>query len=106
MDYKEVVEKIKPETDKAVAFLEREFSKIRTSRATPALVEDDVVNCFGQNFPLKQLASISTPEPRQILIQPWDKSYVEGIVSALSRTGVGASPIVDKDTVRINLPDL
>ncbi len=106
MSYKEIVEKFKPEMDKAVAFLDKELSKIRTSRATPALVEDVVVNCFGQNFPLKQLASISTPEPRQILIQPWDKSYVEGIVSALSQTGTGANPIVDKDIIRINLPSL
>lgn len=106
MSYKEIVEKFKPEMDKAVAFLGKELSKIRTSRATPALVEDVVVNCFGQNFPLKQLASISCPEPRQILIQPWDKSYVEGIVSALSETGTGANPIVDKDAIRINLPSL
>ncbi|MEK9135025.1 MAG: ribosome recycling factor [Patescibacteria group bacterium] len=106
MGYKEIVEKFKPEMDKAVAFLDREMSKIRTSRATPALVEDVVVNCFGQNFPLKQLASISCPEPRQILIQPWDKSYIEGIVSALSKTGTGSNPIVDKDTIRISLPSL
>lgn len=106
MSHKEIVEKFKPEMDKAVAFLDRELSKIRTSRATPALVEDVVVNCFGQNFPLKQLAAISVPEPRQILIQPWDKSYLEGIVSALSKTGTGANPIVDKESIRINLPSL
>ena len=106
MTYKEIVEKFKTEMDKAVAFLDRELQKIRTSRATPALVEDVVVNCFNQNFPLKQLASISAPEPRQILIQPWDKSYVEGIVAALSKTGTGANPIVDRDTIRINLPSL
>ena len=104
MGYKEIVEKFKPEMDKAVAFLDRELSKIRTSRAPPALVEDVVVNCFNQNFPLKQLASISVPEPRQILIQPWDKSYVEGIISALQKTGVGANPVADRDAVRINLP--
>ncbi|KKS19684.1 MAG: Ribosome-recycling factor [Candidatus Roizmanbacteria bacterium GW2011_GWC2_41_7] len=104
--YKEILDKIKPEFEKVLKFFEGELVKIRTSRANPALVEDVVVDCFGQKFPLKQLAAISTPEPRQILIQPWDKSYIEGIVSALSRTGVGVSPIVDKDTIRINLPDL
>jgi len=52
------------------------------------------------------LAAISTPEAKQILIQPWDKSYIEGIVSALEKTGIGANPIVDKDVVRINLPPL
>src|SRR4030043_717750 len=104
--YKEIIQKIKPELEKTVSFLEGELAKIRTGRATPALVEDVVCDCFGQKFPLKQLAAISTPEARQILIQPWDKSYIEGIVSALEKTGIGANPIVDKDVVRINLPPL
>jgi ribosome recycling factor len=106
MNHKEIISKTKPEMDKVIAFLESELSKIRTSRATPALVEDVVVDCFNQKFPLKQLASISTPEARLILIQPWDRSYIEGIVAALTKTGVGANPIVDKDTIRINLPSL
>ncbi len=104
--YKEIIQRIKPELEKTISFLEKELSKIRTGRANPSLVEDVVCDCFGQKFPLKQLAAISVPEPKQILIQPWDKSYVEGIVSALSKTGVGASPIVDKDAIRINLPPL
>ncbi|MFH1780540.1 MAG: ribosome recycling factor [Candidatus Nealsonbacteria bacterium] len=104
--YKEIIDKTKPEFEKAIKFFEEELAKLRTSRANPSLVEDVVVDCFGQKFALKQLAALSTPDPRQILIQPWDKSYIEGIVAALSRTGVGASPIVDKDTVRINLPSL
>jgi ribosome recycling factor len=106
VNYKEVINKIKPEMDKVVGFLEKEMAKIRTSRANPALVEDVIVDCFGQRFPLKQLAAISVPEPRQILIQPWDKSYFEGIVAALEKSGVGSNPIVDKDVIRINLPSL
>jgi len=104
--YREIIDKIKPELEKVINFLEREMAKIRTGRATPALVEDVVVDCFGQKFPLKQLAAISIPEPKQILIQPWDKSYIESITQALERTGIGASPIVDKDTVRINMPPM
>ena len=104
--YKEIINKIKPEFDKVIGFLERELAKIRTGRANPSLVEDVIVDCFGQKFPLKELAAISTPGPKQILIQPWDKSYIPGIVSALENTGVGASPIVDKDTIRISLPPL
>ncbi len=106
VNYKEVINKIKPEMDKVISFLEKEMAKIRTSRANPALVEDVMVDCFGQRFPLKQLAAISFPEPRQILIQPWDKSYFEGIVAALEKSGVGSNPIVDKDIIRINLPSL
>jgi ribosome recycling factor len=104
--YKEIVNKIRPELDKVISFLEREMAKFHTGRASPSLVEDVAVDCFGQKFPLKQLAAISTPEPKQILIQPWDKSYVESIVSALEKTGVGANPVLDKDAVRITLPPL
>lgn len=104
--YKEIIDKIKPELDKVINFLERELAKIRTGRATPALVEDIVVECFGQKFPLRQLAAISIPKSKQILIQPWDKSYIEGITSALEKTGIGANPVVDKNVIRINLPPL
>jgi ribosome recycling factor len=106
MSYQEILKRIQPELDKVVSFLDKELSKFRTNRASPSLVEDVTVDCFGQKFPLSQLAAISVPEPKQILIQPWDRSYIEGIVKALSETGVGASPIVDKDVIRINLPAL
>ena len=105
-NYKTIIQNIEPEMEKVIVFLEKELSKIRTSRATPSLVEDVVVECFGQRFPLKQLAAISVPEPKQILIQPWDKSYMEGIVHALEKTGVGSNPIADKDVIRIILPPL
>lgn len=105
--HQEIINKIKPELDKVINFLERELTKIRTSRATPGLVEDIVVECFGQKFPLKQLAAISCPQPRQIIIQPWDKSYLESIEKALSQATLGIAPqIVDKDLIRISLPPL
>jgi len=106
INYKDYINKIKPELDKVIAFLEKELAKIRTGRANPSLVEDIVVECFGQKFPLKQLAAISVPESKQILIQPWDTSYIEGIVRALEKTGTGANPIVDKNAIRINLPPM
>lgn len=106
MEYKEIIEKIRPELEKVIRFLEGEVAKIRTGRASPVLVEDIQVDCFGQKLPLKQLAAISCPEPKQILIQPWDKSYIEGIEKALSQSSIGASPIVDKEVIRISLPAL
>ena len=104
--YKQIIDKIKPELEKASLFLEKEVSKIRTGRASPSLVEDVVVDCFGQKFPLKQLAAISSPEPKTVVIQPWDKSYISGIEKALSDSSLGVSPIVDKDIIRITLPPL
>lgn len=106
MEHKEIIEKIKPEMDKTISFLKRELAKIRTGRASVSLVEDIIVDCFGQKFPLKQLAAISSPEPKQIVIQPWDKSYIESIEKAVSQSSLGTSPIVDKDILRINLPPL
>lgn len=106
MEYKEIIDKIKPELDKTINFLERELDKIRTSQVTPALVEDIEVECFEQKFILKQLAAISTPKGREILIQPWDKSYIESIEKAISRSTLGANPIVDKDVIRLSLPPL
>ncbi len=104
--YKEIIEKIKPELEKVISFLEGELTKIRTGRASPSLVENTIVECFNQKFPLKQLAAISSQGPKQIIIQPWDKSYIEPIEKALSKSNLGTSPIVDKDLIRISLPPL
>lgn len=106
INYKEIINSIKPEIEKSFSFLQKELAKIKTGRATPALVEDIIVDCFGQKFPLKQLATISIPESRQILIQPWDVSYIEGIIASLTKIGIGSFPIVDKNTIKINLPIL
>jgi len=106
MEYKEIIDKIRPELDKVLRFLEGELSKIRTGRATPGLVEDLMVECYGQKFPLKQLAGIFVPQPRQIVIQPWDKSYLPSIEKALRESGMGLSPVVEKDTIRVSLPPL
>ena len=104
MTYKEFIDKIKPEFDKAFKFLESEIAKIRTSRASPALIEDIQVDCFGQKFTLKQLAAISSPQTNQLVIQPWDTSYIEPIEKAISQSGLGMSSAVDKNLIRLSLP--
>ena len=103
---KEIIERTKQELNKVVDFFGREVAKIRTGQASPSLVEDVMVDVSGQVLALKQLAGISCPERRQILIQPWDKSYLEPIEKALFKTQLGAMPVVDKDTVRVSLPSL
>lgn len=104
MSYKDYIDNVKPEFDKALKFLEQEISKIRTSRASPALVEDIEVNAFGSRFTIKQLGAISTPQTNQIVIQPWDVSYIEPIEKAISQSGLGMSCAVDKNVIRLNLP--
>jgi len=106
MNYKEIIDEIEPELDKAIDFLDGELSKIRTGRLSTSLIEDLIVDCFGQKLPLKQLAAISISESRQIVIQPWDESYIPAIEKAIREGKVGASPVVDKNIIRIPFPSL
>ncbi len=106
MNYKEFIDKVKPEFEKSFKFLEQELAKIRTSRASPTLVEDIEVNAFGSKFTIKQLGAISAPQINQIVIQPWDISYIEPIEKAISQSGLGMSCAVDKNIIRLNLPML
>lgn len=105
-EYKEIIQKIKPEMDKVIEHFVVQLKKIRADRATPSLVEDIVVDCFDQRLPLKQLAAISCPEQRQILIQPWDKTYLKNILNALQKAESELSPMVEGDSIRIILPPL
>lgn len=106
MAYKEIIEKSKEEFEKVFKFLEEEMAKIRTSRANPSLVEDIEVTAFNSKFPLKQLGAISSSSTNQITIQPWDTSYIEPIEKAISQSGLGMSLTVDKNTIRLSLPQL
>ena len=103
--YKQLLDNLKPEFEKTLAFLKAELAKIKTSRATPLMVEDIEIECYNQKFPLKQLASINVPQPRLIVIQPWDKAVISDIEKGL-RNKSPFSPIVDGDIIRINIPSL
>ena len=103
---KQILEKIKPELEKAVEFFRHELAKIRTGQASPALVEDILVDIQGQLLPLKQLAGISSPERRQILIQPWDPANIGPMEKALLKESLGVSPVVEGKSLRIILPTL
>jgi len=104
--HEEILKKIEPELEKAVDFVQKKLSSVRTGRATPALVEDIKADCFGDMLPIKQLGAISTPSPRQIMIQPWDRSYIEAIEKALMREASGLSAVVEGPNIIINLPSM
>lgn len=105
-DYHKIIKEIEPELEKTIAFLDNELKKIHTSRVLPSLVENIIVECFGQKFPLKQLAAISVNERRQLIIHPWDKSYLESIEKAILRSITVALPVVEKDLIRLSFPPL
>lgn len=87
-------------------WLQKEIGTLRIGRASPALVEDIVVDYYGSKMPIKQLATISAPEPRTLIVQPWDKNAVSGIEKAIQASSLGVNPIVDKDTIRVTIPAL
>ena len=105
-DYQQIIKKIEPELRKAINFLEEEMLKIRTSLVSPSLVEDIKVNFQGNQLLIKELAAVSLISPREILIQPWDKSYLQSIQEAIEKSSLGMNPVITKDGIRLSAPSL
>jgi len=91
---------------RAVDAMERDFQAVRTGRASTALVERILVDYYGTQTPLNQLAGISVPEQHQIVIQPWDRSVLGAIEKAITKSDIGLVPNVDGAVVRLNIPPL
>ncbi len=89
---------------KTVQVLRREMETIRSGRATSALVDQIVVEAYGTTTPLDQLASISVPEARLLLIQPWDRSIVGNVQKAIQKSDLGLNPQSDGEVIRLVLP--
>ncbi len=102
----QIIEDLKNKLRNIEDLLKKEFSALRINRATPALVENILIDHYGVKTPLKQLASISAPEPRLLIIEPWDKNAINGIEKAIQSLNLGLSPISDKNLIRINIPPL
>ncbi len=91
---------------KAVDYTLHEFSAIHTGKATPAMVENVMIEAYGSMTPLKQNAAISTPDARLIQIQPWDASLIKAIISGIQAANLGFNPVPDGKVVRIPLPEM
>ena len=91
---------------KAVEVMQNDFAAIRTGKASPALVEGLVINYYGTPTKLKELAGITTPEPRLLVIQPWDPSSVPTIEKAIMASNIGISPVSDGKILRLPIPEL
>lgn len=92
--------------DATMALLQREMGGIRTGRASSGLLDTISADYYGTMTPLKQMATISTPEPRTIVIQPWDVSAMQAIEKAIKGSDLGLTPQNDGKVVRLNLPPL
>lgn len=91
---------------KAVEATEREFSKIRTSVATPAILNNIRVDYYGTPTPIPQVAKVSVPEPRMLLVTPWEKAMVEPINRAILMANIGVSPLMEGNGIRVSIPIL
>ena len=106
VSYQDIIEDLEPELKKVITFLISELKKIRTERVSPSLVEDVKVDYFGKTFSLKELASITANQSRELIIKPWDKSYIEDIMNSLGKSSIKVSASIDSDVIRIKLPSL
>lgn len=96
----------KPEFEKAVQFLETELHGLRSGRANSALVEDISVEAYDGHMPLKNVASVSVPDPKTIQIEPWDKELVKNIEKALIVADLGMQPNVAGSIIRLSMPPM
>ena len=101
-----IIEKIRPNLDKSIEHFQEELNQLRTGRASTMLVENLLVDYYGAKSPLKQIANISTPEPRTIMVSPWDKSNLANIEKAIKESQLNLQPNNDGQVVRINIPQL
>lgn len=100
------IKRMKEKMERAVEHLKKELLGIRTGRAHPALVSDIKVDYYGTPTPMSQVGTISTPDARQIVITPWDKTAVKAVEKAIQASSLGINPMVDGENVRLNIPEL
>jgi ribosome recycling factor len=106
----DVVQQLLKESDRrmleAIEAVKHEFSLIRTGRANPAVLDRIRVEYYGQMVPIKQVATISAPEPRLLVISPWDKQMTKPVIDAITSSDLGLNPNSDGNVIRVPLPQL
>ena len=102
----EVVEELRKELDRTASALRKEFTRTRTGRASTALLEGITVEYYGTRTPLNQLAGLAAPEPRLLVIQPYDKSALGDIEKAILQSDLGLVPVNDGKILRVPIPEL
>ncbi|MBM9500228.1 ribosome recycling factor [Leptospira sp. 201903071] len=106
MASEEIISGMKTKMDKTIDLVKKDFGTIRTGRANPSLVEDIRVDYYGTQTPINQLGNISVPEPRSLVISPYDKGIMKDIEKAIQTSGLGLQPSNDGVVIRIIIPEL
>ena len=103
---KPVLSKYKDRMDKAVVVLKEEFGSLRTGRASASLLDQVLVEAYGQTMHINQVGAVSVPEPRSISVSVWDKGLVVSVEKAIRNAGLGLNPVVEGQNLRIPIPPL
>lgn len=101
-----VIEETKDRMQKALEHLEYELARLRAGRANPVLLDGITVDYYGLNSPLSQVSNINTPDPKTILIQPWEKNMLGTIEKAILAANIGLTPMNNGEVIRISIPPL
>lgn len=105
-DVELIIEEARDRMQKALEHLEHELARLRAGRATPVLLDGITVDYYGVNSPLSQVSNINTPDPKTILIQPWEKTMLGTIEKAIMAANIGLTPVNNGEVIRINIPPL
>lgn len=102
----EILSELREKMNKTIAALQKDYRRIRTGRASTALLDGIKVNCYDAQMPLEQVASLAAPESRLITIQPWDQSIIGEIEKSILKSDLGLTPMNDGKIIRISIPPL
>jgi ribosome recycling factor len=102
----EIISEMREKMKKTAEVLDQEYKKMRTGRASTSLIEGIKVECYGTHMRLNQLASLSIPESRLLLVQPWDQTIISDVEKSILKSGLGLTPMNDGKVIRISIPPL
>ena len=106
MEIKEIISREEARMDKTIESLKHEFANVRTGRAHTSLLDSVMVDYYGAPTPVNQVANVSAPDPRMILIAPWDKTMIGAIEKAILTSDLGLNPNNDGEAIRLAIPQL
>jgi ribosome recycling factor len=101
-----IIDETKERMEKSLEHLEHELARLRAGRSNPALLDGITVDYYGVNSPLNQVSNINTPDPKTILVQPWEKNMLGVIEKAIMAANIGLVPVNNGEVIRINIPPL
>jgi ribosome recycling factor len=102
----EIISEMREKMQKTAEALNQEYKKMRTGRASTSLIEGIKVECYGTQMRLNQIASLSIPESRLLIVQPWDQTIIGNIEKSILKSGLGLTPMNDGKVIRISIPPL